>query len=478
MTVIIKKEFFPEKEEIFSWIKDLTQWGHRKTGTPEGRKSAEYIAKKMNEFGMENVKIEKVPSMCMFVNKYKLNIDNEDLECFYANGTNRRAEKGTFSVGGDNFQDEFVFLGDGSKDDFKGVDVKGKIVICSVRFLKAGSVADSFENVDIYDPEGKMKKNKNKTDIYSPNNWPMNYYYALQKGAKGFVGILEDYMDDPYWYCEDYTDIGRTVGVEFMSIPGIWISRSTGTYLKEKFEKQKTLYGKLVMESRYDYADALNISGILPGESDDVIVVHSHHDAVFEGAVQDASGISEMLAIGKYFSKLEKKDRKKTMMFVATDTHYTDYMGHQAFVKARQNEGTNMVLDVAIEHIGKEAVFSDDGDLVETGEVEDRLVYITRESGLYNDVIDIFKKYGLEKSMFVTTGVGKGLGVNEYEFHQDEIISDAYYFNEGGTPVVSMVCGEQYLFHPSDKPDRIPLDQLEPVGMAFTEIALTAAEKL
>ena len=32
-----------------------------------------------------------------------------------------------------------------------------------------------------------------------------------------------------------------------------------------------------------------------------------------------------------------------------------------------------------------------------------------------------------------------------------------------------------YIYHPSDKPDRIPIDQLEPVGKAFAEIVLEAA---
>ena len=62
----LNEAFFPSKEEIYSWICDLAQWGHRKTGTEEGRKSAEYIAGKLREFGMEDVAIEKVPSMCMF----------------------------------------------------------------------------------------------------------------------------------------------------------------------------------------------------------------------------------------------------------------------------------------------------------------------------------------------------------------------------------------------------------------------------
>lgn len=480
MTMTINRELFPKKEEIFSWIEHLAQWGHRKTGTPESRKSAEYIAGKFKEFGLDDIRIETAPSMCMFVDEYSLSIDGREIECFYANGTNRRAEKGEFKYGDDGSADQFLYLGDGLEQDFEGMDVAGKVVVCSIRFKDSNPFETMKWNskAELYDPDGKLNTPKKKKDIYSPNNWPGNYFQAMKGGAAGFVGILEDYMDDPYWYSEDYTDLGHEFGIEYMKMPALWISRSSGKALKAKFAAERTLTGKMKMSSRYEYKDALNISGRLAGLSDEYIVVHSHHDAAFSGAVQDASGISEMLALANYFAKLDQSERKKSMMFVATDTHYTDYQGHQAFIKARQAEGIDMILDLAIEHIGKEAVFDETGSLVETGEVEARLLYVTEESGLYDSVKEIFKKYHLDKTTFAPVPIGKGLDVEEYKFSQDEIISDAYYFNESGVPVVSMVCAEMYIFHPSDTPDRIPLDELEPVGMAYAEIALKAAEQL
>lgn len=476
----LNKALFPKKEEIFSWIENLCQWGHRKTGTPEGRKSAEYIAGKFKEFGMEDVEIEKVPSMCMFVKEHSLEIDGEEIENFYVNGTNRGAEEGVFSIGENGEQQEFVFAGDGLDKDFEKLDVKDKIVICSINLLDASplDMLEWNENWECYDPDNRMA-GKKKSDIYSPCNWPGNYFKALKKGAKGFIGILENYMDDPYWYNEDYTEIGEVQGIKYMSLPAMWISRSAGKKLKEKMAGNKSLKGHMKMISEYAYKDALNVKGVLPGISDDIILVHSHHDAVFAGAVQDASGISEMLALGKYFSQLPKEERKKTMMFAATDTHYTDYMGHQGFIRRRQADKDNIILDIAIEHVAKEAVFDENMNLYETGEPESRLFYIGEETGMYDFVKDTVKKYGLDKSIFGTARTGKGLDTDElYEFKQDEVISDGYYFNESGIPVISVVSGPQYLFHPSDTPDRIPLDLLEPVGMAFAEIALEAADRL
>lgn len=472
----INKEHFPEKEEIFSWIQDLGQWGHRKTGTAEGRKSAEYVAGKMKEFGLEDVRIETVPSMCMIVDDYSLTIDGKKLETFYINGTNRCGEKGRSDFGADGEEHEFIYVGEGRLEDFEEYDVEGKIVVASIVFpdYHPMDCAAWFENKVIYDPEELMKGEKRKADIYTPSTWPNNYFLAQIHGAKGFVGILETYMDDPYFYNEDYTENGQAMGCEFMSLPGLWISRSDGADLKKRFGEEGCLKGSMRVNTLYEERDGLNVSGRLPGRSEDMILVHSHHDAVFEGAVQDASGISEMLALAKYFSQIPQEQREKTLMFAALDTHYTGYDANIGFVRRRAEEHDNVLLDIAIEHVGKEAVFDENYNLFETGEVETRIIYVS-EPKLYDFVVETVKSYDLQKSIIALVPVGEGLD-REYVFHQDEVISDAYYWNESGVPVVSHVCGQQYLFHISDRPDRIPLEELEPVGLAFAEITARAME--
>ena len=128
----VRQNSFPEGKEIFSWIKDLAQWGHRKTGTPEGRKSAEYIEGKMRAFGLEDVRIETVPSMCMMVEDFSLTVGGEKMDAFYINGTNRGGESGRFSFGTDGSESEFVYVGQGLAEDFERLDVKRKVVVASV----------------------------------------------------------------------------------------------------------------------------------------------------------------------------------------------------------------------------------------------------------------------------------------------------------------------------------------------------------
>ncbi len=478
---ILNKEIFPDKTEIFSWIEDLCQWGHRKTATPEGKKSAEYIAGKFREFGLEDVKIEEAPTLCMDMEEYALKIDGEDIECFYANGTNKSDETGTFEMGLNGEEYEFVYLNAGDENDFEGVDVKGKVVICDILFqdLDIEKLAALYEESEIYDPNGEMKVPGRKYNIYSPGSWPFNYYNAMAGGAAGFVGILKDYYDDPYWYNEDYEGIANPKDVTYMSLPAMWISRSTGEMLKEKLA-QKKLMGNMKMKTTYAYKTALNVCGKLPGKSPEMIVTHSHHDAVFQGAVQDASGISTMLSLAKYFSQIPAEQREKTMMFAATDTHYTDYNGHIEFIKERAKLGEEILIDLSIEHIGEDIYFDDDYNECKAGGVEPRIAYITDVPGLQDIVKETFKKYELTKTIFAKVHAGnanlEGAMFEEYEYSDAEVISDACCFHATGTPVVSIVSSPMYLYHPSDTPARIMPEYIEKIGMAYAEIAVKVAD--
>lgn len=467
MLKTIDKNRFPSTEEMFSWIEDLCQWGHRKTGTPESRKSAEYIAGKFREFGLEDVAIEKVPSMCMFVDKCELSIDGQKLDTMFANGTNRHAEEGVFKFGDDFSEEEFVYLGKGQKEDFEKVDVKGKVVVCDIYFRTMSM--DFFTEVVpeelIYDPHDNLANSEPILDIYTPNNWPYNYFYAQLAGAKGFVGILQDYVDEPDWYSEDYTFYGEKLGIDNMRLPGMWISKSTGESLKEKFAEQPVLRGNMQMVSEYGYRDALNVKGVIKGNSDETVLVHSHHDAVYPGGVQDASGMSCVLALARYFSDTANKESDKTYMFAAMDSHFTDYCGHEGFIEERKKQNDNITYDFVIEHIGKDAVV-EDGRFVETGQGVPKIQYVSESAPeLMQDTIEAIAKYDIDKTIVVPVE-----HIEDDDFTSDNCISDANLFEAEGIKICSMVSSPAYLFHPSDTPERVMKDWLRPVGMMYAEL--------
>lgn len=461
--IILESTDTAGKEQMLSWIEGFTVFPHRKTGTAEGLASAKYVEKVFTEIGLDNVQIEPVKSTTMDCPEYNLTVDDEEIECFFVNGANRKSEFGEFSA---DLQDiDIVYLGKGTEADFKTVDVEGKLVLCDVYFhkLKTTDLLTWTDDAELYDPYDRAKKELTKYDIYTPNNWPFNYKFAKEKGALGFIGILHNFMDCNYYH-EDYMDIVDFGG--YMEMPAVWISREEGQKLTEKLSCGR-LKADLKLRTIYKEGEARVIKGELKGKTDDIIVVHSHHDAVNRGAVQDASGMSEVFALAHFFAKIPEDLREKTLMFVATDSHYTDYEGHVGFLENRKKAGDKIIADFAIEHVAQEMDLDENNNIILTGEPETRIIYIDDRDGLFEFVKSAVKKYDLDKTvLFPVRGKSGG------EYTSDDVCSDAYDFNAEGIPVVSLLAAPMYLFHNSDTIEKVHADSLEQIFNLYAYMIL------
>lgn len=457
------KNTMPDKEEMMGWIKAYTKWPHRMTGTPEGRASAEFTADVFRNLGLAEVDIEPVSSICYETSICELKIDGEVVECQLANGTNRRSKLGKNET---DVQDApIVYLNRGTEEDFDNIDVEGKIVLCDCFFkpYKCKEYMKSFKDAKVYDPHNKLDREMNVYNIYSPNDWPFNYLRAKEKGAAAFVGILQNYMDCHYLH-EDYSDIIDIDG--YMSMAGLWISREDGEKLKKHLSGSDS-YGSVRVTTEYALKDALNVKGVVKGKTDDILVIHSHHDAMCKGGVQDASGMSVVFSLAKYFASLPKDEVKTTIMFLSTDSHYTDYEGHVGFIDKRRKNGERIIMDIAIEHIGKAMELDENNNIVLYDESEVRQIYVSNISNLPEIVFDLVKKYDLEKLMLLPVEQRKS-----GEYQSGDVNSDAYDFNVSGIPVVSLIAAPMYIYHNSDDESKVDEDSLEPVARMFIELVV------
>ena len=456
--LINNHENMPEKEEMLSWIRGFTKWPQRMTGTPEAKASAEYVRDTFQRLGLQEVAIEKVPSVCHFTETCSLQVNGKQIDCHPANGTNRADETGRFETKTEDA--EIIYLGRGTEEDFVGVDVTGKIVVCDCYFKphRHKDYMRFFDGATVYDPENKLEKDWNIYNIYSPNDWPFNYLRAYAKGAAGFVGALQNFMNGHYDH-EDYSDIVDMDGYQEMA--AVWVSREDGEYLKSVSGAKASFN----VATLYEYRDALNVKGVVKGLSDDIVVIHSHHDATCRGAVQDASGMSVVLSLAKYFASRPKEELKTTVMFLATDSHYTDYEGHVGFLDQIEKNGEKIIIDFAVEHIGKAMELDDDNNIILYNESEARQMYVSKIDHLPQKVHELVAKYGLEKMMILPVETRK-----EGAYQSGDVNSDAYDFNVRGIPVVSLISAPMYLYHDTDDIDKVHEDSLAPVAKMFIEL--------
>ena len=67
---------------------------------------------------------------------------------------------------------------------------------------------------------------------------------------------------------------------------------------------------------------AANVVGVLPGTTDENIIMIAHTDGYFEGANDDGAGTAALVGTAEYFAKIPKQQRRRNMYFIATPDHH------------------------------------------------------------------------------------------------------------------------------------------------------------
>lgn len=86
------------------------------------------------------------------------------------------------------------------------------------------------------------------------------------------------------------------------------------------------------------HATVDDVIGILPGVSDDVIVIAAHYDSTFDGAVDNATGCAVLLGLMRHFAALDRDDRPKTLVFLASGAHDTGDFDLYHFVEQHRED--------------------------------------------------------------------------------------------------------------------------------------------
>ncbi|QHA82025.1 M28 family peptidase [Pseudomonas mediterranea] len=445
----------PTNGDIFNFIQDIVDFGPRRTGSEANVKTADYIANKFKDFGLQGISIEKGDTFQWDARKWGLNVEGSDIPAFYMRHSFHPGKDGEFSTGPDGRKAEFIYVG--NRKDLKGVDVKGKIVVADVELSEISMATVQKGAKLVYDPAKTLDAAK-RIDPFTPNNYPFNMASAMEGGAVGFVGILANYFNSNRFYNED---MAYFVDEDlYLDIPGLWVSHKDGETLKNILKSKPKASGQLVLEGDIKKVQYRTVVGFLPGKNAETLMVQSHHDSGFMGAVEDASGVSEVLALAQYFGKQPPKSRDRSLMFVVMDSHFTGYEAHEDFAKKNiLGAGLNVVANVTVEHIAREMVVKD-GRPVLTGEVDPRL-FITSPS-LINLTSEKVKQHDYRRSLVMSTKLfahGDGLPTDVGPI---QLLT--------GMPVISLISAPVYLYDIADTLDKVAVEELQPTAVLVADL--------
>ncbi len=450
----------PSSESIMDDVRALVELGPRRSGTPGGDRAAEYMKAGLAKAGIPKIWEQNVPTYQWEETHHKVTVGGQPIDAFPSEhsflGKADRDWTGSFSTGPGGRTAKVVDIGDGGVFDLLGKDLRGKIVVFNLRFL-APNMAMALGSEFLYDPNLSLLQNPRA--LAQANPYISNYVSVLRAaqraGAVGFIGVLTDYFESNRYRNEYYQRLQ-------VVLPGFWVTRAEGTRLRSLLPKAG---GKatLELEGRRYQAPTRTVLGYLPGKSRETIMVQSHHDSVGPGAVEDASGSAEVLALARYYAGRPASERERGLLFVTFDSHFTGYHSHGAFLRdyvLAQDRPYDIVANATVEHIARQGVVKG-GKLTITGQTEPRAFFRNGGNVVKQAIVEAIRKYDLRRTIVINARAVTTDG---------NIPTDAAGISMVGVPTASFVSGPIYLYDDMDTIDKVDKEQLQPVAAAFVDI--------
>ncbi len=354
----------------------------RAPGTAGEEKAAAYIAQRFEESGLQAVngsyyqtfkmvgtrKIAEKSSLTIRHGKKELKYISDGTLTYWSTSPEKVVDVRNAPL---------VFVGYGVQapehdwDDFKGTDVKGKVLL--------------FLNNDPPVEENGQPLFKGEARTYY-GRWTYKFEQAMRLGAAGAI-MIHTTPSASY----PFSVIGHSGAKEkfALDLPGsgfqvdllAWIDKATsetiardmGTTLQGLFEQaarrdfrpRDTGYRVTAhIESEKRTIETRNVLGLLPGSDpkvkDQVIVFSAHYDhlglnsapdaadRVYNGAWDNALGTSALMHLAAAFNRLEKKPAR-SLLFLACAAEESGSLGSRWFVARPPFPRQNIVADFNVD---------------------------------------------------------------------------------------------------------------------------------
>ncbi|MFX0100530.1 MAG: M28 family peptidase, partial [Candidatus Hodarchaeota archaeon] len=277
------------------------------------------------------------------------------------------------------------------------------------------------------------------------------YWNAVKWGAKGICLVLKDQPSNSNSHYGPYDGVMKP-------IPGLWIGKYDGIELKEK-----ALNGSIAtlkLDGTITDGTMSNIWCVLPGLSDEIVLVTTHHDAPFKGAVEDGTGVAQVLAQAKIWSKVPLEKRRRTLIFLVAAGHFYGFQGGHTFAKQHPEIMKKVKLLITLEHLGAKEVVEKNQEYAETGQLAYTIMFTSPDPLTIATARNALRK----KPTRATASI-------PYTLFADAPLSDAIgYVLESGTRVISWIGCPYYLLDAQDTLDRVAKNELGPICETITEL--------
>ena len=322
-----------------------------------------------------------------------------------------------------------VWLGIGTPADLVGRDVKGKAVII-YSFLLPGGRSQS-------------------AGVFGANA------AAVKAGAAfiiNVIGVPGNGQFDP-----EGAPTGPT------AIPTMTLSQDEGFMLRDMIAsgEKVQLHLDLTVDHLQNYK-AQYIMATLPGMSDEQDFIMAHSDAMFQGAMDNASGMATAIDIARHYAAMPKEKRPRTMVFFVDPDHHNTEMARD--IMAKSYDWSKVAFILNCEHTSQAQLFLMNNDLEIGNAVNARRWYVSGSPQFQQLVKSQLKDFDVSVYTTPESNAGGSLGgLTKYapSFHIiDHIIYHSTLDTPELVPAVGLAQTERAFLSIVDKANAMSLAQI------------------
>ncbi|MCP4760476.1 MAG: M28 family peptidase [archaeon] len=439
----LKNEIVPSKDQMMGWINEIYNQGIRRPGYSADEWTEMWIKTQLESYGVEDIKFDPIS-----IRKWEA--EGGDLKVWLKEEPEKKFDIPFFPT-------PYSKATDGIETELKMISEKknlsGNIAVFSLNMLTLPTAQTKFiaRKGNFYDPKNEFGPKLKQMLPFSLKCF--NSMEGLEKNeASALIGILENYPSGTHDYYVPYD------GVEGKK-PAIWVNRKNGKIITDLMVKGK-VKARLSYTGKISDAISNNITGILPSNSDEWIIIGTHHDGPWGSAVEDASGIALVLAQAEYWSKIPLNERPFNLMFLFTGAHMAGGKGTRDFPKKNPELMKKTVTAIHLEHVARDYKVENE-KMMPIDAPMTRMWFTTKIRLLRRIVMNAIIQEDLSRSIIVSPDIVPGM---------DDPPSDgAQYFLEG-VPLVSLISAPPYLFDSADTPEMVHQESLESISRATIRI--------
>jgi hypothetical protein len=310
-TATIRKDLLPSADEVWEWQVWMAKLGPKYTGNPAHVKFVDFLATNLQSLGLD-------------VGRDRFTLPRWDPRRWGVSVTPNGGKPQALPITG-----YYPYSGRTAKDGVTGRLVYGGHVSSPAPGSKwqiSGDVKDKIVFVDVPLAPTPYEEWWKPWGFYTPDTrYPVsstNATWAIRvpavgdlksAGARGVILGHTSVSD------EHAALLCAPFGRAFQDMPALWVGREAGARLRELAQRGAdatlTLEADIVPD-----APTETVIATLPGvSSDEVIIINSHTDG--PNATEENGGLG-ILALAKYFARVPKASRRRTMVFVLATGHF------------------------------------------------------------------------------------------------------------------------------------------------------------